>query len=900
MTGHERGFRLLLRLLPETFRQAYGEEMTELFLGRLGRARAVGRRQVVRLWIRTGLDVVRTAAAERRDGSDGAAGGPAGAIRRGREGTMETLAQDVRHAARRLARTPLFTLAAVAILAMGIGANAAAFALVDGLLFRPPPFPRPAELVRVYQDGDDGEPSATSFPAYRDMAAATDVFAAVSATSPDVAAWEGPEGPRPVAVEYATASHFPVLGIEPFRGRWFDASHDVPGAGNVAVVSHWTWTHRMGADPGVLGSTVRINGQPVTVIGVGPQGYGGVGQALVTDFWLSISSAGVGGPSRIANLDRREDHWYDVSARLAPGATPAAAQAAMDALAGRLAEAWPELNRGRDITVFRFGEVRLHPEFDGPLRAAGLGLLVVVGLVLVLACSNLANLLLVRGLARSSEVAVRRALGAGRRRVARLFLAESLLLAGLGGAVGLGVAAALVGALPRLPLPLPGGAALDVPLDGRFLAFAVALALATGVLFGLAPALRSTRMDPAGALREVRSPGGGRTVSLVRATLVGVQVAVSVVLVVGAALMARSLGSASSVEPGFDVERLAMIGTNLAQGGLSAAEAPVVAEELVRRVAALPGVDRVALTSRLPVQAGGSTTTVIEGYAPPSGTGAVELPFAVVSGDYFETMGIRRLAGRGFGPDDRPGSPSVVVVNETAARRFWGGDAVGGRVRPEGQPNAWREVVGVVADVKVSGLQEPPTPMLYMAAAQSAPAAFTVVARTDGDPAALAPALRRALGAVRPGLPVTRLGTLDDHLGRALVGPRAVTGLLGTFSLLALLLASLGIYAVVAFSVARRAGEMGIRVALGAPRRRLVRMVLREALVPVAAGLAVGLAAAVAAARLMDALLFGVDALDPLAFGGGLALLLAAAILASWLPARRAAGADPLEALRAR
>jgi predicted permease len=613
---------------------------------------------------------------------------------------------------------------------------------------------------------------------------------------------------------------------------------------------------------------------------------------------LSISSTPAGGPFRVANLDRREDHWYQVKARLGTGVTVERARAAMDALASQLAEAYPELNEGRDITVFAWGDVRLHPEQDGTLFTAGLGVFGVSALVLLLACSNLANLLLVRGLARGPEIAIRQAMGAGRGRVVRLMLLEAVLLSGLGAVAGLALAWWSMRLIASLPLPIPG-AGLDVEFDHRVVLFGVLLGVVTGLLFGFLPALRSARTDVASTLRdEARSHSGGRGVQLLRGGLVVVQVAVSVVLVVGAGLFGRSLANAERVDPGVEAERIAVLGTNLQQGGVTDGGAVVVGQ-LLERVEALPGVERAAITSRLPVQPGGTTTQVVEGYDPPSGTGSVELAFAVVSHGYFETMGIPVLSGRTFTVDDRPESERVILVNETAARVFWGGEAVGRRIRSQGQEGAWRQVVGVVGDVKVSSLQEAPTPMIYYPSAQGGVSAFTVVARTSGDPAALTGPLRNVIREVLPSLPVTRLMPLDAHLGNALTGPRTAAALLGVFSLLALLLASLGVYAVVSFSVERRSQELGIRVALGAARPRLVRMVVGESLGVVSLGVVAGLWLAMLAMRGLDGMLFGVETADAATFAGAAVLLLVSAGTASFLPALRATRANPVEVLRA-
>ncbi|HUH14175.1 MAG TPA: ABC transporter permease [Longimicrobiales bacterium] len=891
MGVHGRLFGMLIRLYPAPFRHAYGAEMAYLFLHRLERVRAErGRRAVAWLWLRTTADIVTTALAERR--------GPSHVRTHSRPPRRPmTFLDDLRHAAHRVRRFPLFSLSVVTILAVGIGLNAAVFSVVDTLLFRPPPFAAPEEIVHIYQDSDNGDPSSTSFPAYRDMAVMSGVFAGVAATSSGGATWEAGQGPLQVSVEYTTASYFPVLGLSPQRGRWLASEHDRLGAAMVAVVTDRAWRTKMGADPAVVGRTVRLNGQPVTIIGVGPRDFNGDAGAIVTDFWLSISSTPVGGPFRVRNLERREDHWYQVKARLAPGVSVERARTAMAVLAARLGADFPELNEGRRITVFAHDDVRFHPSADGGLLTVSMGLLLVAGLVLVLACSSLANLLLMRGISRGPEMAVREALGAGRGRVVRLLLLEALLLSALGGLAGLGVAWATVRLVPRLPFG--PAASLDVGFDHRVVLFGVLLSLATGLLFGLAPALRSARADVAAALRdEGRGRSPGRGVSLLRGGLVAVQVAVSLVLVVGAGLLTRSLAATERVDPGVDVERIALLGTNLVQGGIGDGEAEVVIAELLERVAAIPGVERAALTTRLPVQPGGTTTQVIESYRPPSGTEAVELPFASVSRGYFAAMGMPLLAGRSFGPDDHPDAPTAIIVNETAARVFWGGDALGGRIRSEGRQGPWGQVVGVVADAKVSDLREAPTPMIYYAAEQDGVRSFTVVARTGADPAALTGALRSALRDVRPSLPVTRLGSLEAHLGDALAGPRAAAALMGAFSLLALLLASFGVYAVVSFAVARRTQEIGIRAALGATRARLVSMVVGESLVVVAVGVAIGLALTVPVTRGLEGLLFGVGAGDGTTLGGAAILLLTAAAVAAFLPARRAARADPVEVLR--
>lgn len=812
---------------------------------------------------------------------------------------MSSFFQDLRHAARRLLRSPVFSASAVVLLALGIGLNAAVFNLADTMVYRPTPYENPERIVHIYQDSDDGSPSSTAYPAYMDIAARSDVFDGVAATSPDGAVWDRGDASQPVSVTFATASYFPVLGLRPFAGQWFQEDHDRVGGEMVAVVSHKTWTAQMGADPDVIGETVRLNNQLVTLIGIGPERFNGEAGALVTDFWLSISSTPVGGPYRVTNLDRREDHWYQVKARLAPGVELPRARAAMNAVAQRMGELFPSTDQGRGITVFANDEVRFHPSVDSKILNVNVGLIVVAALVLLLACSNLANLLLVRGISRAPEIAVREALGAGRMRVMRLLLLEALLLAAAGGAAGLLLSAWVMRAVPSLPLPTPGGP-LDTGFDGRVLVFGLVLTLATGIVFGLLPAIRSTRSDVASALRdEGRTGSAGRRTSLLRGGLVVVQVAISIVLVVGAGLLTRSLANAQRVDPGFDAERIAVIGTSLSQGGVAQGEFDAVRAQLLQRLRAVPGVERVAYTTRLPVSRGGTTTQEIENYRPTAGTGDVEMPFAYVSHDYFQTMGMRLVSGRVFGAEDQRGAPRGVVVNEAAAKRYWGGNAVGGRIRSQGGgEDAWLRIIGVVSDAKVNSLQEPPTPMMYFSGDQVAIGSFSLVARAAGNPASIMSALRTALRDVRPTLPVTRQLTMETYLGSTLAQSRAAAMLLGAFSLLGLLLAAVGVYAVVSFAVGRRTQELGIRAALGASSARLLRMVMGESLASVGIGLAVGLLLAIVATRGMQGMLFGVGAGDAATFLGAAVLLLLAAGLASFIPARRAARADPAHALR--
>jgi putative ABC transport system permease protein len=476
-------------------------------------------------------------------------------------------------------------------------------------------------------------------------------------------------------------------------------------------------------------------------------------------------------------------------------------------------------------------------------------------------------------------------------------LLEALLLSALGGALGLAAAIGLQGVLSSVPLP-PANGTIDVRFDYRTVLFSVLAALGTGCLFGLLPSWRSAATNVATALRDAgRTQSSGRS-SALRSTLVAAQVALSVVLVVATALLARSFVNAERVDPGVDAERVAVIGTNLLQAGVTPQEAPVVATQILERIRALPGVERVALTTRLPLSPGQTSSTIVEGYELPRSTTAIEMPVAGVSSDYFATMGIPLLAGRIFSAVDQRESAPVVIVNETAARIFFGGDAVGRRVRPQDDTDAWREVVGVVADVKVADLQEPPTPLMYLSTDQTGAGTFSVVVRTSGQPAALLSALPSALRDVRAALPVIRIEAFETHVAAALAAARTSALLMGAFAGLALLLAGLGVYAAVSFSVERRTQEIGIRVALGATAPQLIRMVVGGSLKIALIGVVVGLVLAIAAAQGLQAILFGVAPLDTVSFGAAALLLTGAAALAAFVPARHAIRANQSDVLR--
>ena len=712
-----------------------------------------------------------------------------------------------------------------------------------------------------------------------------------------------------VTVSFATSGYMEVLGLSPSRGRWFEPLHDVPGGEPVAVVSFRSWQKLFGGAADILGKRVRLNGATVTVIGVGPEGYSGVIPGVDNDFWLAISAAGpVGGDFYWSTLDRRQDHWFLSIGRLQAGVSAQQAQAAMNILAQRLANDYPDLNTNRDITVYPVGSVRQHPDGDAAIFAGGAVLMAVVGLVLLIACGNLANLLLARASTRGREVAIRLAVGSTRGRLVRHLLTESVLLSTAGGLVGLLFAFAggrlLVANQPPLPLPVT----LEVNLDIRVLIFTMCLSVLTGIVFGMAPALRASRPDLVMSLKDAneafnvaRRPTRRLRWLGLRNVLVMIQVAVSMVLLVAAGLLVRSLMNAQEVDLGYAAEGIAVLQADVREAGYEGEAGGQIFTELRRRVEGLPGVEAVGMTTRLPTSAsGGSSTLEIEDYQPVSGTGEVEVIYGFIDPEYLGTFQIPVLFGRRFEDSDLSGTESVALVNEEFASRYFGTtDAVGRRYRHQGYPDSWVRIVGVVGDFKVQSPDEQPTPMFFRPLAQypGTPRVY-LVARTAADPSETVGMMRSELRSLDNDVPVYQAGTMSDHVAQSLALPRAAAGMLAVFGGLALLLASLGLYAVVAFVVSRRSAEMGIRIALGASGGSVFGMIVREMMTIVGIGVAMGLGLAWLAMPVLESLLFNIAPSDPLTFAIVAALLGGVALFATWLPARRAARVDPMSALR--
>ena len=819
---------------------------------------------------------------------------------------METLLDDLRYAVRRIARAPGFTSVAVLSLALGIGANTAAFSLVDAVLLRELPLERPEELVEVYASNPGFETAPLSYPDMLDVREATgEVFAGVGAARLTLAQVDVEGGVEMLPAELVTGNWFPLLGIDAAVGRTLLPEDDVaPGAHPVVALGHAYWERAWGADPSVVGRELRIAGRPYTVVGVVEAGYTGVLRGLQPDLFfptMMIDAFDGAGPGSTSQLESRGSQSFFAKARLAPGVATPEARAALDRLAERLRAEHPQVWTPDDgFRLTPTADVVINPMMDRVLVPAFGLLLVVVAIVLLIACANLASFLLARAADRRREIAVRLALGARRGGLVRQLLTETVLLALLGGALGLAVASWGLRALMAADLPFPVPVTLDVGVNGTVLGFTALVSVGAGVLFGLAPALQATNPDVAPTLKNETTGGGRpRRVSL-RNGLVAGQVALSVVLLVGAGLLLRSLVARQDVNPGFGAEPAALVSLSLPGDEYDAERGRLFYDELESRLEAMPAVGEVGYTTNVHLNTLNTTRArvTVDGVAPPPGQDFFLIDRAEVDGDFFRAAGIELVDGRLFGPDDGgEDREAVVVVNRAFAERFWpGGSAVGRSVRVRDEEAA---VVGVVETARIRSLGEDPTPFLYEGGDRAIDGYATVVATTRGDASAAAAEVVAAARALAPGVRVYEATTMERHLAVMTLPHRLSAMAAGLFAVLALTLAAIGLYGVVGYAVSSRAREVGIRMSLGAEPARVVRLLMGGGMRVVAVGVAVGLALAFVFGGILDRFLFGVAGTDPVTFVGVPALLLAVAGLAAWIPARRAARVDPVRALKA-
>ena len=833
-------------------------------------------------------------------------------------GAWDALVRDTRHGVRRLVRDWRFTTAAVLILGIAIGANAAIFSVVNAVLFRKEAFADPDRLVNIYQNDPAGKPMiVTSYAAYMEMADYTDVFASTMAsTIPNPVRYLQDGAVRNAVAEFATVSYLDVLGLRVSRGRWFDATEERAGAPIVAVLGHQAWTRLFHSDPSVLGRVIRMEGVAVTIIGVGPANHRGTLEVgLGTDFWLPITAA----PAMLPYVSVRNVPTIIapllVKARLRNSATVSQAKAAMDVLARRLAAEYPEQFRNRGefamgpgITVIPSTDVRVHPQADVPFMALASLVLVIVGLVLAIACSNLATLLLVRGAARAKEVSVRLAMGATRRQLVRHLLTESLLLSLAGGIAGFVLAWWAMRALQAIDLPFR----IDLSLDYRVLAFAIVLSLVTGVAFGLAPAFKATKIDLLPTLRdEGLQPLDSRRLTLKNAFIV-VQVAVSVLLLGGTSIFLQATAATRALRVGYAVDGVAMLETDWRFAGYSESAAKTAHDDLLRRIEAIPGVESAALLRGLPMASTGMSIVVDSATGQPGSE--VEFHMLEAGPGFFDTLRIPLLYGRVFDARDRADSPRVAVITEAMARKYFGGpDAVGRRFRLQVDPNSWTEVIGVVRDTGTGHFEDdildPVGPTYYRSYTQSGAQPTTVIARTTRDAGGLVAAMQRELRAVDLTLPVITAKTMAQARADSQKAPAMAATFLAVLAGLGLVLASIGLYAVVAFAVARRSREIGIRMALGARGQQVVSSIARGVAGLIGVGTGIGLFFTVLLMLVLRASSGEADigighlsvyrpSVDPLALLGIAAVTAVVGVAAAFVPARRATKMHPLVALR--
>ena len=816
---------------------------------------------------------------------------------------MEQLWSDVKYAARLLARSPGFTAVAIVSLALGVGANTTIFSLLNAFLLQPLPGREPARLATVYTSDYSGPLySASAYPDYLDFRSGSRAFEGLAAFGiKPLLFTQGSESQR-ILAQLVSGNFFEVLGLRAAYGRTILPAEETAGQHPVVVLSDSFWRSRFAADPAVVGRTVALNGKPYTVVGIGPAGFSGLVRGIGVDLFVPVvMDQSLTGDS----LDSRGNRGLLLIGRLRAGAHVEEARAELAIVARRLhasfKDSWTD-RRGepRVVSVLPEDASRVLPMVRGPISAFLGVLFAAVGLVLLIACTNVASLLLARANVRRREIAVRLALGAGRARLVRQLLTESLLLSVVAGALGVALAAVALELILAFQPPLPFSLALGLELDQRVLLFALLLSLATGVGFGLLPALRASRT---GLVESLKARGGEtprRRLIALRDVLVVAQVAGSLVLLVGAGLFLRSLSRAQAIDPGFDPERALVFSLDLAAQGYDEAHGAAFYAALQERIAATPGVKAVSFSSYLPLTLGGERRSFrAVGYEPGPGED-MEVASSFVGASYFETMRTALVRGRGFTLQDAPGTRPVVVVNEAFVRRFWPGhDGLGERlVAPWHGGEVEMEVVGVARDGKYSSLGEEPTPYIFYPQRQLYRSQMAVVVRTQGEPTALVPEMRRQVAALAATLPVYEVKTLVAHLGTALFPARAAATLLGLTGALALLLAAVGLYGVLSYLVTLRTREIGIRMALGARREDVVRLVVGRGLRLAGIGLVIGLVLSAGVTRFASFLLYGTSPLDPVTFASVAALLLGVALLAAWTPARRAASVEPTVALR--
>ena len=818
--------------------------------------------------------------------------------------------RDLTLAVRQLFRQPALASVAVLSVAIGIGLNTTLFSVVNAVLFRGVPLAEPDRLVEVYSSASSDFPQlTTSYPDFLDIVDGADALQGATAHAFVRGILSVADRPSLVTGEAVTATYFDVLGVRLNRGRGFLAQEAAAAGGApVIVLSHSLWQQQFAGRPGIVGEQVTISSVSYSVIGVAPAGFRGTMPGVPSDFWVPVTMSeslvfsGVQWVSDqnpgLTRLDRRGTRWLFVKARLGDGRSIDEARAQIDTIFARLRQEYSATNEDTRPSVVPATDVRFHPMLDGYVKAASAGLLAAVGLVLLIACANVANLLLARGTARRRELAIRTAIGASRLTLVRQLLAEALVLASAGGALGLVIAwwagRALIGVGTEIfPIPV----SFDFTIDPTVIAFALLVSLATAVVFGLLPALSASKPELVPALKD-QVEGDRRTRFGVRDALVVGQLAMSLMLLVCGALLARGLVTARSVDLGFDPQVIASLSFNLQMNGYDIERATALRERAIETIRAVPGVTTVSYATRLPLAPDINVTGVVvpSFHTDPDDETSVDV--VSIGAGYFEAVGVPILQGRAISAGDIAQQRRVVVINETMARLLWPqGNALGGRLHTDGRNSEPYEVIGISRDHKVRSVGEEPRPYLHLPASPSR--AVGLIVRTATPAAGSLPPLRQAVWTLEPNVVFTEDVDASAIAATTMAPTEIGAAVVGAFGVVALLLATVGLYGVVAYSVGRRTREVGIRMAIGATRGQVLWLILSQGTRLALVGIVLGGIGAFFAGRLLQSLLYGVSATDPLAFGIAAAILLAVALVANAVPARAATRVDPLRALRA-
>ena len=796
-----------------------------------------------------------------------------------------------------LLKRPGLSSIAIITLALGIGANTAIFSLVNTVLLRPLPIDRPEQLVSLNSDSPGSNVPTLSYPNYRDFRDRNDVLAGLLCYRFSPISLSNNGVNERMWAYLVSGNYFDVLGVKPALGRFFTEQDDkAPGAHPVAVITYNCWQKRFAGATDVVGKNVIVNGRSFTIIGVAGQGFHGSEISYVPEMWFPMMMLGQIEPGSDYLEDRDSANLF-VQGRLNPGVTTQQAETQLKTIAAELAREYPNENENKTIMLSPPG---LFGAFmRGPIVGFAGVLMAVVGLVLLLACTNLANLLLARATERRKEIAIRLAIGAGRGRLLRQLLTESVLLAACGGVLGLGLAYWVVNAMMAFKPPMDIPLSTQLHIDYRVLLFTAAVSLLTGVVFGLLPALQATNPDLVPALKDETSIGGYRR-SWLRNGLVVFQVSLSLLLLICAGLVLRGLQRAQFLSPGFVAQHAIEMSFDLNLQGYDGARSKQFKRNLLERVRTVPGVSYAGLSNFVPLSLNINNNNVfVEGAPQERGANIPSTMTSAASPGFVPPLGVDLLEGRDFTDEDGDTSPRAAVVNEAFARRFWPGQsALGKRFSFQGVTGPWIEVIGVMRDGKYFSLGEDPSPFIYVNLRPTDGSYLTLMVRTSSEPQAVIGALRSEFHELDSNLPVYSVRTMTEHMALPLFPARVAATLLGSLGVLALILAAIGIFGVMSYAVSQRTREIGIRMALGADAARILRLVIGQGLKLILFGLAIGLLAAFAGTRLMSSLLYGVSATDTVTFGVIALLLTGVALLACYLPARRATRVDPMIALR--